>query len=292
MDGQSRCTVSQMREMLTCLRTVFDMVRLVDPGEKTLLSLREDGTLERGPYTCFCSWNKEACCEDCTGTRDTLQDCRQIKDDFIRKNTIYISSRPLTLALPEGDMPVVMEIISRTSDQTLLGEENSRLLADCLAETRELLYQDELTKVFNRRYLNEFAFLRRGGEHIPCRAGLILLDLNQFKRVNDTLGHLAGDQILRDVAAALEARVRKTDSVIRLGGDEFLVILTDCAETDVCRVMEELRRAVDAISPADFGYSYTEQFEPRVHVLERLVDLADRRMYAEKRRKSETNLSR
>lgn len=292
MDNQSHCTVSQMRETLACLRAAFDMVRLVDPVEKTVLSLREDGTLERGPYTCFRCCGKDLCCENCTGVRATLWDCQRIKDDFIREHMLYVSSRYLTLELPEGDMPVVIEIISRPSGQPMLGEENGRFLADCLAETRELLYQDELTKAFNRRYFNEFAFLGRGGEHIPCRAGLILVDLNQFKRVNDTLGHLAGDQILRDVAAALKARVRRTDSVIRLGGDEFLVILTDCGETDVCRVMEELRCAVDAISPADFGYSYTEHFEPTADVLERLLDLADQRMYAEKRAKqSKYNMS-
>ena len=74
-----------------------------------------------------------------------------------------------------------------------------------------------------------------------CRhLGFIMLDLRQFKLANDTRGHLAGDQILMEVARVLQSRVRSQDSIIRMGGDEFLVVLTNCSEEVVSRKNKEL----------------------------------------------------
>ena len=145
--------------------------------------------------------------------------------------------------------------------------------------------------MFNRRYLDEFGFLPREAGKNTRPVGLIMLDLRQFKQINDTYGHLEGDRILTDVAAALRGRVRSTDSVIRLGGDEFLVTLTGCGEADVRRMVEELRRVVEAITPADFGYAYAERFNASPEELEKMLDQADRRMYEEKRRKTEEHIS-
>ena len=140
--------------------------------------------------------------------------------------------------------------------------------------------------MYNRRYLNEFNFLHKGMKRVSGKLGVIMLDLRQFKRINDTLGHLAGDQLLRNVADVLRARVGSTDSVIRLGGDEFLVMLPGCGEDEVPRTAEELRRAVETVTPADFGYTYTSGFQATQEELDRLVDEADRRMYEEKRRRT------
>lgn len=284
MEVQNRYTAAQMRDLLSYLEPIFDVVRLVDPSDTAILRLLEDGTVTREPYSCFHTWNKESRCANCTSIRAAIEGCQQTKYEFIRENVFYVVSRPLMLELPEGDSPVVMEIVSHVSDQLLLEKENGKSLAERLTEIQEKLYQDELTRVFNRRYLNEFSFLHRGMDHVSYQVGIIMLDLRQFKQINDTYGHLEGDRILTDVAAALRGRVRSTDSVIRLGGDEFLVTLTGCGEADVRHMVEELRRVVEAITPADFGYAYAERFNAAPEELEKMLDQADRRMYEEKRR--------
>ena len=283
MDGLQRYTVSQMRETISYLQPIFDVVRLMDPRDTAVLTLSGDGTVSREPYTCFRVWNKDCRCKNCTSIQAALDGCQRTKYEFIQENVFYVVSRPLVLVLPEGETSVIMEIVSHVSDQLLLEKEHGK----SLAETRELLYQDELTKVYNRRYLNEFNFLHKGMKRISSQLGVIMLDLRQFKRINDTLGHLAGDQLLRNVADVLRAHVRNTDSVIRLGGDEFLVMLPGCTEEDVPRMAEELRRAVEAVTPADFGYTYTGRFHATQEELERLLEEADRRMYEEKRRIAE-----
>jgi diguanylate cyclase (GGDEF)-like protein len=83
----------------------------------------------------------------------------------------------------------------------------------------------------------------------PCQVELIVVDLNAFKQVNDTLGHLAGDVVLVEVAARLSALLRPSDTVARWGGDEFIVLLDDAAGAGgrlVCeRLVEALRQPID-----------------------------------------------
>lgn len=183
---------------------------------------------------------------------------------------LRLRSETFLLETPEGDRPAALEVAGGS-----------------LERLREMLYLDELTNVFNRRYLDAFGFLDRQAGQDTRPVGLILLDLRQFKQINDSQGHLAGDQVLRDVARALRAHVQAPDSVIRLGGDEFLVMLPDCAEDDVHHKMEELRQAVEAITPADFGCAYDGSFDATQAGLDKLVDTADRRMYGEKRKNAQ-----
>jgi len=114
--------------------------------------------------------------------------------------------------------------------------------------TQQLSYQathDSLTGLVNRaefeRYLQRA--LRRshtdGSEHALC-----YLDLDQFKIINDTSGHIAGDELLRQLAEVLKAKVRKSDLLARLGGDEFAVLVEHCTLADAERVAEVLRKAI------------------------------------------------
>ena len=110
-----------------------------------------------------------------------------------------------------------------------------------------------------------------------------MLDLRRFKAVNDTFGHLVGDHTLEQVARVLQAHIESQGAVIRMGGDEFVIILLDCEEGAVCQKVAELREALSPVAEADFGYAYTERFTPSLDLLRALVEQADRRMYQEKR---------
>ncbi len=107
-----------------------------------------------------------------------------------------------------------------THDLTLLIERESR--------DRYLAYHDDLTKLPNRRLLRDRLkqALAQAQRHKNCVA-VLLLDLDGFKEVNDRLGHLAGDQLLQQVAKRLAGCVRVGDTVCRFGGDEFVIMLPD-----------------------------------------------------------------
>ncbi|HEY8037436.1 MAG TPA: EAL domain-containing protein [Methylobacter sp.] len=109
-------------------------------------------------------------------------------------------------------------------------------------EIRQLAFYDPLTQLPNRRLLQErlkhsIEIERREGK----RLALLMLDLDRFKAVNDSLGHLAGDELLQQVAVRISARLRDVDMVARLGGDEFVVLLEDIAHAeDAARVASEI----------------------------------------------------
>ena len=111
----------------------------------------------------------------------------------------------------------------------------------------QLSRTDRLTQLNNRGYWEErlqeeFARLKRS--HRP--ATLVMFDIDHFKKVNDTYGHQAGDEVIRHTAAVLRATIRTTDIAGRYGGEEFGVILIDTAAEDALTVAERLRNAIAA----------------------------------------------
>lgn len=97
-----------------------------------------------------------------------------------------------------------------------------------LEKTTELANQDFLTGLWNRRYLD-----RRAQEHFSLSKrhshdlSVIYMDADYFKRINDTYGHAAGDEVLKEFAAILNAQLRKSDFVARVGGEEFVMVLPE-----------------------------------------------------------------
>ncbi|MDD2055936.1 EAL domain-containing protein [Pseudomonas sp. GD03860] len=107
---------------------------------------------------------------------------------------------------------------------------------------------DALTGLANRRefeYRLELALNALARK--PARHALIFLDLDQFKLVNDTCGHAAGDELLRHICAVLQAGLREGDTLARLGGDEFGILLENCPQEQAERIAESLRLAVQSL---------------------------------------------
>lgn len=132
-----------------------------------------------------------------------------------------------------------------------------------IAERRRLEYDlefladhDPLTKLFNRRKLP----LAVGDAVAEARAGrsgaLLYIDLDNFKVVNDTLGHEAGDRLLLTVADILRSTVRADDILVRFGGDEFVIILPDCPVSDALNIGEGLRENIENLVFAEEGRTF------------------------------------
>ncbi len=132
-----------------------------------------------------------------------------------------------------------------------------------IAERRRLEYDlefladhDPLTKLLNRRRLTQ-AVGDTVAEARSGRAGALLyIDLDNFKVVNDTLGHEAGDRLLLMVADILRSAVRAEDILVRFGGDEFVVVLTDCSAQDAINIGEGLREKLENLAFAEEGRTF------------------------------------
>ena len=165
--------------------------------------------------------------------------------------------------------------------------------------TQEQAFKDGLTGLANPRALQfqvarELARARRTSSPFS----LILLDLDNFKTINDEHGHLAGDRALQEVAKALQQKTRPYDTCIRYGGDEFVILLPSCGPAEADEHRRRVQEAVDAIDlHADDGREIalhvsagTSVFPEDGDTYERLLARADRRMYRNKA-ESKTTLS-
>jgi diguanylate cyclase (GGDEF)-like protein len=173
------------------------------------------------------------------------------------------------------------------------------LLEDETHRRRDQALHDSLTGLPNRRLFDDRLMLaleraRRSG----MSAALFAIDLNGFKAVNDTLGHQAGDRVLKLVAERLKRKVRGADTVARVGGDEFLVVVNDLAWPENCvKIADALRIAIEEVEipgsktlrmGGSVGYAvFPEDAMDGIT----LAQLADQRMYEEKKSGAQMQLS-
>ena len=164
--------------------------------------------------------------------------------------------------------------------------------------TQEQAFKDALTGLANPRAL-QFQVAREVGRarRTSSQFSLLLLDLDDFKTINDEHGHLAGDRALQDVAKALQETTRPYDTCIRYGGDEFVVLLSSCGGAEADERRRQLQAAVGSISlDAEDGRRIALRVSAGASVFpedgdtyERLLARADRRMY---RNKAATKMER
>ncbi|MDR2633246.1 MAG: GGDEF domain-containing protein [Treponema sp.] len=131
-------------------------------------------------------------------------------------------------------MGVIMEIRINAFVQVII----SGLKEGRLVKLASQIYMDPLTGLYNRRYTEiYFNTLKTQDQHI-CVA---ILDIDDFKRINDTYGHLCGDEVLVFLSNFLQSNLRKTDKIFRWGGEEFLIIMENITVQDAQTVMDKLR---------------------------------------------------
>lgn len=240
------------------------------------------------------------CTGICAGASSTLSCVLGSYALFLLPTVLPPSFR---MVLEPGDLAHVAGLcgILYCAAMLLIAHTNCRLLSSSLRlqfvnlelaqELEALATRDGLTGLPNRIILSErlTTALRRAARAAHDLA-VVFVDCDQFKSINDTLGHAAGDEYLQAVAAALQSAVREVDTVARLGGDEFIVLLERCGDhVTVQRIVERIRIA--AAAPVTVA---GQRIEPRLSIGvsiypgdgtdgETLIRQADEAMYAVKR---------
>jgi len=116
-----------------------------------------------------------------------------------------------------------------------------------LEKLREQSLKDELTGLNNRRFLNStIGFILEQTKRHNKSLGILMCDIDHFKSVNDSYGHKAGDEVLKQIADTIKGVLRKSDLIIRYGGEEFLVLLTDQEKLTTVKVAEKIRKSVES----------------------------------------------
>jgi two-component system cell cycle response regulator len=163
-----------------------------------------------------------------------------------------------------------------------------QLRAD-LGQALEMALTDPLTGLYNQRYLmRHMRGLMAGGQ--TKGIGVLMMDVDHFKSVNDRFGHAAGDKALKAIAEALRGRIRVFDSIARYGGEEFVVVMPGASEIDAVTAGERLRAAIEAMPfnpltdvthqlTVSIGVAYTDRL---TITAEALLQSADKAMYRAK----------
>ena len=168
------------------------------------------------------------------------------------------------------------------------GEACTILWLRCVAREEALFDQavkDPLTGIYNRRYFDEVMAGHVERSHRGQKVALAYFDLDDFKGINDTLGHAAGDAALRAFVSAVKSQLRDTDVFARRGGDEFAVLFVDCDTDVVVAALSRLREVLDTSEFAHDGHPFAVHFSAGVATcrpgdsVDQLVERADRALY-------------
>ncbi|MES1204400.1 MAG: GGDEF domain-containing protein [Pseudomonadota bacterium] len=177
---------------------------------------------------------------------------------------------------------------------TRLTEENARLRREVMAGSGlwQIAHQDPLTGLWNRRYADERLTeeLSRARRETDHRFSLVLVDVDNMKRINDERGHASGDDALKWVARFLKQGLRGHDLCCRLGGDEFLLILPGSGEQECRELVARIRRRWNSAATTGDQRAVavsigTASFPDHGDTIEALLNAADDGMYADKRRR-------
>ena len=158
-----------------------------------------------------------------------------------------------------------------------------------LREAEARATTDALTGLPNRRYFDEYLGLLARRRRAEDRVGVLMIDIDRFKKLNDTFGHAVGDHVLREVAQAIADAVREDDVPARFGGEEFAVLLRNPSPEIAVEVGERVRRAVASLDlrrlgvpgvSVSVGVAVAESPDVALDVV---IDEADRALYRAKR---------
>ncbi|MBI4125016.1 MAG: diguanylate cyclase [Deltaproteobacteria bacterium] len=177
---------------------------------------------------------------------------------------------------PDGFFKHDMKILTLVANQIALAMANAQLYT----QTRELSVTDELTGVFNRRHFNQVLQLEwKRAVRFKRELSVLMIDIDFFKKYNDTFGHPKGDEALKKMGRLLDKNLREVDTVARFGGEEFVALLPDTDKRGALAVAEKLRHLVQEQVKCITVSIGVATFPEDVKEMDDLIDHADIALY-------------
>lgn len=219
--------------MLKELQKVFSIVRLLNEEELRTGRIQGSTDMTEG-CECYALWNKRTRCDNCISRAAFAEKDKKTKLEFIDGDIFQIVSRYIEI---EG-IPYVVELVNKLDGDILINEDGrDEMLKKLIRYDREL-YMDALTGAYNRRYYEDQL------KQTEMVAGVAMIDLDDFKLHNDTYGHNAGDLVLETVVNVIRNSIRKTDVLVRFGGDEFLLVMPDILEASFQKKLKQIQNEI------------------------------------------------
>ena len=235
MNQNVKITRQQAEEEAKMLEKVFDVVRFLE-GD-FFEQMQDDPRIgvKIGMCQCYDFWKKNKPCENCISMKAYAEKKQKTKLEFLDADVFLVISRYLEI----DDEACVMELVKHLENDTLIDTDGRDKLVGKLKGYQDKLYIDPVTGVYNRRYFEDEI------RNMQNSAGVAMIDLDDFKLYNDIYGHDMGDQVLCIVADVIKNCIRKTDKLIRYGGDEFLLILSDMVRGTLRGKLLQIQEAIE-----------------------------------------------
>ena len=226
-------TMQQAQMEMELYKKVFTVVRLLDKRE---FRLEENDNPGGDMKLCHCYdfWKKEKPCTNCIAARAFEEKSVRTKLEYLDSDIYQVTARYVEI----DGQPYVMELLRKMDEEFLVDLENRDRLMEKLSGYNEKLYQDALTGVYNRRYYEDRI------KKMTASVGVAMIDMDDFKIYNDTYGHNAGNLALITTVEAIRRCIRKNDTLIRYGGDEFLLVLQGISETMFREKLKQIRTEI------------------------------------------------
>ena len=224
----------QVDGLLAGYRRIFDIARLVDPGICVELTKRDEGyTLKKSEH-CYAVWKKKRRCENCISQEVLRTHKPQTKLKTRASDVYYV----LASFVEVDGRPYSLELVKRIKSDDMFEREN--VLNQLLVRNRQV-YMDSVTKVYNRRYYDERL------KNLEGWFSFAMIDMDNFKHINDRFGHQAGDAALYRAAQTIKSQIRSDDELVRYGGDEFFLLFRDLPQQILEKKLQSIRAALDEI---------------------------------------------
>lgn len=238
-------TLEQLMQSLELLNQIYDDVRIINPLGKRVLNFDRDQP-EEMEFRCHDLWSKGKMCSNCISVRAYQQKETHFKLEHTQKKIYMVMAVPVQ----DGDSLLILELLKDITYSMVVDNfsaDSNNPLLKLLDQVGQLHIRDSLTGIFNRRYIDERLPVDIHNSVMDSKPlSIILADIDRFKMVNDTHGHIAGDFVLKEFAQLLQSAIPKDGWVARYGGEEFLISLLNTGMNEAESVAEKIRSKVES----------------------------------------------
>lgn len=236
-DNVMRIAGDQLGMVFQRYRNIFETVRLVDPSICMQVSNGIGGhTLESSRH-CYSVWEKAKRCDRCISL-ETIRTHKPVsKVEAVGNEVYYI----IATCIEVDGHPYSLECVNPIHFSDMVGSGAEESVINQLLVRNRQVYIDSTTKVYNRRYYDDRL------KNLVGEYAFAMIDIDNFKQVNDTFGHIAGDAALYRIAQAIRSAVRSNDKLIRYGGDEFFLLFHNLPSYILEEKLEKIIHTVSTV---------------------------------------------
>ncbi len=262
------------------LKLMYDIVRFVDVSNLEVCTFDEDGNMTTEPKKCSSVWEKDGRCENCISSKVCAYGIRAEKFEFAGRNVHHVTSQRVEI----NGKYYALEGATSVHEDTMFTSIDRDHFIKAITDNNKKLYIDPLTGAYNRRHFDEQL------SQLGSESALAIIDVDNFKDINDSYGHISGDTVLKEIVNAVKSKVRPIDAVIRYGGDEFLIVFHKISSEIFIKKLEEIREAVEALSfqseAGDFKVTVSIGGKSGSSINTDLLNAADKLLYKAKLQKN------